>query len=122
MHMRKASYWIAIFCWFCILSCATINKKNGECQISTNLKYKVIRNGFIGKNVDARWELCFEEKRKKYEGLPTKCLIFLLGNPARESSSEVIYYFGKAKTGMITGGITFIIQSGTVMGSKCFIV
>ncbi|MCB0607127.1 MAG: hypothetical protein KDD12_05385 [Lewinella sp.] len=122
MFIGKAHLGISIFCLFAIIGCASINKKNSECTLSPDLKYRVIRKGFVGRNVDTRWELCFEEKRKNYEGLSTKCIKVLLGNPAYETSSVMIYYFGKARTGMITGGITFIIQSGTVVGSECFIV
>lgn len=103
--------------------CASLAKEQKECISNhSNLKYKVVKDGFIGKDLYARIDLCFKERRKDYEGLSRDCLITLIGKPMHETSSEMTYYFGRAKTGMITAGVHFTISSGKVIGSACFIV
>lgn len=114
---------IIIFGLLSISQCALFKRQKHECVLNhSHLRYKIVKDGFIGKDSYARIDLCFEEKRKEYEGISTDCLISLLGKPISETSFEMTYYLGVAKRGRITGGVRFFIQSGKVVGSECFIV
>ena len=114
---------IIVFSLLSISRCTFSKNQKDECALNhSHLRYKIVKDGFIGKDAYARIDLCFKEKRKEYEGISTDCLIALLGKPISSTNSEMTYYLGVAKMGRITGGVTFIFQAGKVVGSKCFIV
>lgn len=122
MEKFKLAYFIS-FSLLSISGCTIFKKQKGQCALNhSHLRYKIVKDGFIGKDAYARIDLCFKEKRKEYEGISIDCLIALLGKPISNTNSEMTYYLGVAKMGRITGGVTFIIQAGKVVGSKCFIV
>ncbi|MEO9870094.1 hypothetical protein [Ekhidna sp.] len=45
-------------------------------------------------------------------------VIKLLGKPSRESSSELSYYLGMARSGIDTGSLNFTVKDGIVTGYR----
>lgn len=104
------------------VKCKSIEKTHLCKQKHFDLKYEVVKHGFIGKNIDTYRDLCLKNYKERYIGLSEECIIFLLGNPAEKKGNKLLYYLGRAETEMVTGKIRFTFRFKKVVKIDCSIV
>lgn len=117
----RINVFLFIIIWFVNESCSA-NRIQPDCSDLADLKYTVLRKGYIGQNAEAQGEICFQQKWKVYLGLSKECIIELLGEPMEIRYNYFLYYFGDAEQEMVIGAIKLYFAGNKMNKIKCVIV
>ncbi len=105
-------------------SCRGTKISDQICPMWEYLKYPVVLKGYIGVDSEPQGEICFQRKWKSYIGLSPKCIIELLGEPARIEKKEFLYYFSccpQNGEGAV-GALHIYFRYGKVRKIRCSLV
>ena len=102
-------------------SCRGTKVSDQLCSEWEYLKYPVIAKGYIGTDATPQGEICYQRKWMSYTGLSKKCIIELLGEPARIEKNEFVYYFSSnPKSGQGAIGVLHVyFHNGKMKRIRC---